>query len=620
MAGYALKKGNTWLSLFPEQSIIVSKETGLFADTVLPGMVSFPTSLPVTKINVQAFGNIHNLAVFNYPEKITGIHFYLEGSLTAIGSLIINNVSPDAFDVTFTEWDNLGEIDKIMLQDIAWPVYDVTTSNADVVSLPTFHQMLVDRAINGANEDGIKDFVAPTVYNPAAVPTTQWEWFHNWSGHAPYLVSMPFQNNWHNDSYAIPLGTTGGGAFYAYLPNVVSLFTYANWVMEKAWSHLGFKIAYSKLKEGELDNLLIYSNRAISLFNMDQFVGSGNGLYSPRKIRFYESSFDVKEFLPNVSLLKFLEAFQKTFNLQFIVNHERSLVRIECRNDKIVNPNVVDISQYANKYTSWNNQNEAKYSGLKYERQREADTPKYIYKGDLPAVGSLPVSGNAASDMYFVVDEYSGYAWDAIQQIWEKVFTNETDGIVDLHTINDSAISLAADVADNNTRHLIEQKHGNYNTQLGTFSKTVQTGTVNRPLTTKKAIFDLYAQDNTSPEMIFLFYRGILPGVFDMPVATSEAEIRDPSDAVMAEFDSSLEMFGEKGIYNRFHKAWMQFTKTSRPVTMQLDIPIYTLSKVMNNIVRIDGQQYLIAKATITATPNAVKSVKTELLQQKPGM
>jgi len=618
VSGYAIRILSHWLDLYPDQAVTITRENGMFSDTVLPGLTSFPISLPVTTRNVKAFGNIHNLAVFNWPEKITGAYFYLEGRLEAVGTIIINTVSPTRFDITFTEWDSAAGIGDTTLHEIEWPEYDVTTDpNVDVVSLPAFHTQLVNRVLNGVNEDGVKDFVAPTVVNNSATATTAWEFFHIWDGpqHSD-TVSHPFQNIWKDNAYAILLGTRLG-SFYAYLPNAISLFCYANWIMKKTWEHLGFNITYSRLTLGDFENLLIYSNRAICLFNMDEAVGMGNGLYDPRKIRFYEDTFRVKEFLPKMTILKFLEAFQKTFNLRYVINHERSEVRIECRNDKITSPIVRDISRHAFSYESWKTDNAAKYTGLEYQREGLADT-KYIYKGEVDTILELPITGNADKDMYYITEEYSGYSWNNITKAWEKLFTNETNGVQNLNTAKDGAISIGADVADNNQYQTITQQYGDYNEVDGTFNASAKTGVVNKALTTQKAITDLQPQDNTNEDITFLLYRGIPEG-YNMPIACIDGEFRNGFGDIATEWNSSLEMFGPKGLYNTFHKAWMNFCANARPVTMRLNIPVYKLNQVMQDFVRISGQQFLITKATITATPARITNIKAEMLQQKPG-
>jgi hypothetical protein len=629
MSGYAIRIGSHWLDLFPDQEITYTRESGLLADTVLPGLVTFPIAIPVTRTNTLALGNIHNLQVFEYPEKISDAYFDIDGRLEARGIVIINGSSAIRIDITFTEWDAAGMLDEVTLPKIpGWPVYDVSINRTDVdAPLPQFYADLKYRAINGKSPTNVRDFQAPTIHNPGAEVITEYP-FTYILGSAS--LKTAFQNLWKDGEYAILLDSDNAYGYpnYCYTPNPISLFPYATWLMEKVWQYLGYRITYNRLAEGDWKDILLYSSRANILFNADQeLIYPFMGAYTQYKARFYDDEFNLANYVPDVSLRAFLEAFQRIFNLKYDINAYRGEVQILCRADLLTQPAITDLSAHTEPYDQWKNDNFAKYSGIEFAEHDNGEQ-KLTYRGTVESYLLLPTDA-ADGDLYYIEDKNWAWYFQSIDKTWKMATTPGADlnrGRQQLYTDSSrqarnltSGAAMVPNLSLQEYTQVIAEGPFEHGSTIG--PKNYHVPSIEKGLSTAKSVPDREPMEGGSQEIILMLFRGIdEPNGIDYPRATLEGGKRInlppfPGD-YQATSDASLETFAPNGIYNTFHRRWMNFVRTARPVTFSYHGPLYKLAQAMSKPVKIHNSVFFISKATVSATPHRVTRIKIETLQK----
>lgn len=640
MAGYAYRINGEFLDLHAEQEVSFSVESALLSDSILPGILSMPSSLPLTSRNKRLLGNLNLLDFWDYEGKYN-CELWLEGNYFRSGFITINGSDDKDADITFSEFDAEKQFDNKSLQDLEYPVYDIAINREDnEAPLPDFYPEILARLEN--DYDGEKDWVTPTIYNINA------------EGILDKLIdgesSEPADRGRHQN--LIYLGTvssnTGGytinfdlnGYYFIFNPtsvvnlrysekNSFSAFLYLEFVMKKVFDSLGLKIDYNKLSFSEYKNLIIYTNRAICFWaNIDFLTQYSNE-------RFYEDKIDIKQFVPDVSIKDFLLNIKNLFCLVYVPDYLSDTVSIKCKSDIIAEMQEIDISDKAQPFDKWEKSSYEIYKAITYgrfvERPDIPETKDLQFIGNYANTAALPA--DATDKQYcYLTDEDKLMQYNAGTALWTELAKNGINGTVNAYFEKNATKKLDTNVDTPKNASFMPREIELYGEdavnepefQKGRFRLYVPT--LPYSLTTDASIVDNGPNDNGKMSNLFLmFYRGLQDSVFlddfygpqtwQYPFASIDAKPAFWDGTAPDEYDATLEMFGEKGIYERFHKKWMtMFTKT-RTVYATINIHAHEISMILNSKLRIQNASFITKKITFKASPSQIKPCKAEMYQ-----
>lgn len=644
MPGYALQLDAEFFDLYEDQEVSFTEESPLTSDAVLPGILSLPAMLPPSNKNKRLLGNIQELAIWEYPEEIEGVKLYIMGNIKAQGKLVLSEVSEDGFEFTFVEFDAFKDFDNKKVSDLDWPVYPCVTDRSSAESLPPdFVDEIVNRNITFAgSSDTSRDFVAPVVYNPAAegVLFFQHEGFFN------VVQKTKFQNLfayggffnkiWQNDVVESPITRN----FRAYAISGISLFPFLRHVLDKIFNSLGVAITYNRLDEGELKDLIIYSSRINCIHNVLTRVENGafqDNSQTEGEARLYEDEFALAEYVPAVSIVDFLKAIKLLFNLAYLRGDNYAQLEIRCKTDILEQLKEVDISGLTANYKNWTNDKLKANLNVAYDNLPDdfEQSNAYVFRGTVPDPSYMPVPPEYERDMYYSESDNALYIFVKLLNAWYgyglAVPGAEKYVIKDIsQTITKFGLKLPENAAEqvHNDNYASEFYDGPFPNPNNIWFKYF-VPTIEKALTTKKAVIDNTASDNGfTDEIYLLFYRGIgslgynainnpndkgivESGEFDYPFASADKS----APAGLGPFNETLELHGPDGIYERFHKSWTEKVQKSRKVIFEIKPDAKTIPKLSNHIIRFQSQQFLASKVTIRATPKFVKSCQVESYQ-----
>lgn len=641
MAGIAFYINNEQLQLSTEQKISISLENPLLSDKTIPGAVSFPFNIAASAVNKRLLNISDTLMSFDEYQNIK-CHCYLGGNLWRAGYLIINTHSAKSINITFTEFNSEEDFDDKTLQDLDFPVIDVSEKFYDRPTGDTsaFHNELVYRALKIYTE---KDFVCPTVFNVKALDVA---------------ASFGFQN-------LVSKGNYGTGWYDEITDNLISPFLYVNYILKKLFNKFSIEIKNNKLSEEDLDDLILYTNRANLMalkssvdpdINQDGFMA--------------EPTINLANYAPVVSLTDFLTGLKKSFNLAYFINWGANKVDITCKSDVVKNNKVVNITAIAEPFENMSYKNNFKaITSVVYTKQTDLiitddenrfSLKGYNYKGWLLYGEAIPDIPYKTNDYYIqiilgynTIDTHNIFYYD-VNGTWQTLKPRIKDSRpYDVYFVNgkdkENKLELGIDTVVtrlNTTKTaLVDISDGSFDISEADYYKyfcpAVDIGIAtevhrypdgNPP--SGKTDIDV---DNT---IRLLFYRGMRqeindggdfpyanrnefdfivenPGVPDDDNDTSPA----PVVKFFNEFEHSLEIDGPKGLWQKFHVEWQEFlSKLSRLATYNVRWSAAQLQdeSIFQDFLQINGNRFIASKITITADVNTIYPCKTEMYQIEP--
>lgn len=632
MAGYALRLNGTFLDVFAEQEVSFSVESSLLSDSILPGVLSLPFSLPLSQKNKQLLGNLNLLEYWEY-DTIYECELWMEGNYFRSGRIIINSADKASADITFSEFDSEKQFDTVTLQDLDFPKYDISIERTDKEApLPAFYDELKARLQD--DYTGERDFVSPTVYNESADGTNE---AFPYDKNEAAALRMYLQNFYANDFSVQYLDfdslLTSKGKYYA--NNAVSLFLYNNYVLQKVFNKFNVVILENYLAAGEFSKLILYTNRAINLFNFDKSLTYMVDFYPDRPAynmlpRFYEDVVNVAEFAPKISITAYLKGLKNLFNLVYDYNKQNKTVSIRNRSNVIAEMQEIDVTELSANFTKWTNSKADIHTNIIYtkfqDRIKEIITKDYNFKG---SVDVLPGTAND-NDLYYLTTDDKCYVYKSANSAFEKVIENGINGTEDGYFPDKSkTLDLSCDVALNsvNIEHKPKLKVSGFALPpaYANFVYRLCCPVVNASIKTKNAIIDNTEHNDYIQSLIFMFYRGMVSSTYDT-YDTSNLDFEFPYASVDAkpafwngtdsdQYNESLEMFGPKGIYQRHHKKWMDYFTKTRQVDIDIRIHAHQIDMLLNNKIRVQSASFITKKLTFKASPSQIKPCKAEMYQ-----
>jgi len=669
MTGYAIEIAGEFLELYEDQEVNFSEEAPLLSEKTLPGMISLPALFPNSTKNRRMLGNLSDLQVWEYEER-HACTLHLFGAPYCQGFIILNDVTRSSFEFQFTEFDAFEDFNDKKLADLEWPSYDLSINDSDnEAPLPEFFEELTERNVwnvlpEGAHENVTKDFVAPTVYNPAAVGSNEY-YLEDHPGatstktyrvkrgflrRTRFLevqetpeagaVTSPFQNlyigSWDfltNDPAFAPSNNP-----YTYAPNLISPMLFVSYIVRKIFEEIGFDIRRYDLSSSEWHNLIVYINRGVTLYNKKDTTWNKDFFrwepsYTNKKVRPYEKSLNLAHYTPNVSISEFLTTLRNTFNLAFIVHKDDQEVSIANRGEIINQLKELDITSKASLYEKWSVSKSIGKQNLKWLGALFDDTkrPDFNYKGKVNAFADLP-SEPSDGDTY-MLSTGALYKYIEAEESWRLIFINNLSYLID-HVVKDGigSLDLKSDYAIPSnfisTDILFDSGDTGSIASTGFFKRNLFIPQVQQSINTESTAFDGGDSGNdTLSQIVFLLYRGMALSPegppeplefyeeFYYPYASSDN--REPFNILPSAngFTNHLQMYGSGGLYETFHRKWQEAFSKTRTVFFDLSPDPVIWQQLFTAKLRIDNQLYIGSRKTLRTTPSKVKSCQLEALQ-----
>lgn len=644
MTLYAFKYQDDFLDLFDQQAVTFSEDNPLLStEEVFPNTNSFSISFPWSHTNRKAFGD-----VADYQQQIDtkeiDVELWLFGQPYCTGKLTVTKASADKVDTQFLEISYKDHFDDITLNELDFESYDISVGEYDYTApLPEFFNELTTRNMSFNSKIPNKDFVAPTIYNPAAIGIAEYD-LQALPSSASIKSSTPFQNlylgawdtyfaqaEWIRNAGDPNPGVPAGARAWVYPINPITPMCFATHIITKIFDFLNLQVDENSILNSPLHNLIIYSNRAVILYNKEKWWMPGNSTESVEPsfnyytVRPYESKIDIKDYVPHCSISKFLSAMSKTFNIAFIPNRAGA-VDIINRSDAVHFMPELDISKNTSldgsiEFAKVQQVNKIIWPDLFDEEVNK----EFNFKGNLELISDLPEDGNRANDAYYILEDKTLYTFSLVESQFIALAENNTNNPLNFQTeIEGVEIKPDAQPASHSSLYPYEVKWkygGLENLGLdpssGEFSRVFHAPKVTMPLATQKSAYNLKPSENTvTDEIVFLLYRGFWsnPNGHYYPYASTTSEVPGMPEQA---FPDTLNMFGPGGIYETYWRKWNETIKVDRKTTVNINPNLTLYQKLFTSKLRIGNQLFIAKNKSLKLTPHKIESCQVELYQIK---
>lgn len=623
MKGYAIKVDGVFLDLFPDQEVTFTEENpSTNNDLFIPNTSSFNINFPPTSINLQKLGNHTDLQQFDLKDSAPA-ELYLFGEWYCIGMIVIQGLENGYINTQFLEYDFKEEFSDAKLADIDMDKFDIYVDpEVDDAPLPAFFSQVNFRNDNYSANFPEKDFVTPTIFNPSATGIAEYDLINNTGDPEPTKVSTVFQNlylgAWDKNVWDYIPGY--------YSPPIIpfSPLVFVPWLMKKSLNHIGFNVTDNMLESTEFHNLIIYTNRALILWNKKGLTWTDDLQNEPtittRSTRPYEDELALANYMPNISILNFLKYICNTFNLYIQPSRNKKDVKILNRGVQIVNREKLDISSntiFPAKYAYNKNQVLSKINWSNSDNNSEIE---FNYKGRISTKSSLPTSPEDG-DAYFVTDENRLYFYIKTANQFVAQEYNNKKYFNYSNLSKSTALKLDTNPAGlnkiNEFSFIYRTGSGSIN---GVYSTNIDAPEIVESLSTASSAYNEEASNTENIDnIILLLYRGMVNSGDGYSYPFANAGSNYPYGSIPnAGFSSSLNMFGEGGIYETFWKNWIDQYTAIREGTIDLQPNSSIYKQLFANKLKIGNQLFLAKKKTIKVTPNSIVSCQVEIIQIKP--
>lgn len=643
MAGISFWIGDEQIEIGAKQKLSISLESPLLSENTIPGAVSFPFDLTPTAHNKRLLNISDTLMSFDENQHVK-CKCKLGGNFWKNGFLIINNQKN--LNVTFTEFNSEEDFNDKTLQDL--PLKKLDTSeifyykNRNEKS--QFHLDLIDRAEGNYPE---RDFVCASVFNLKTLDVS---------------VAIGYQNFFCDGRYLPNYLNNGIPADDAFNFNTISPFLYLNYVLENLFSYFNIEIEYNLFNQSDLKDLILYTNKVNVLYA--DYVNNPTTEFF---YKFGENEIDLSKYVPQISFSNFLTYLKNTFNLFYPIDWAENKVKISCKSEILKSFKTIDISDISSVYDGLTfNKNFKKITAISYEKSEDQilnDDVKrfslkgYQYKGIVNSLSDIPIIPHKEFDYYILktiadntVDAYDIVFYDSNEnwlsltsrikdsRPYDVYFSNESKNEYNFKLTTDTTVVrinksfIAVPHADDIVT--IEEVN-----KYKLFCPAVDIGVASNKN------FGFYTNDQNAKtdyevtkNLRLLFYRGMRQQMKNgglhpisnvlFPFAnrnefdfTTTPSLSNNTLNFTDAFEHSLEIDGEKGLWNKFHREWRDFLSSlNRLVTFQTRFSPEQLLKndLFLNQMQIDGNRFIISKITITADANTIYPCKTEMYQVEP--
>jgi hypothetical protein len=448
MQGLGIKIGNKWLKLRPGTVLEIERNNPhlQFGDEVL-GDYSMPTDID---------NDPYNEALIDYAGYIQkrndgagkDCRIYSNGFQHSIAKLKIEKPT-----------HNLNRS------------ADGTTSIYFLGGVANFYQDIKKFRLKDIDLGGVRTF-AKDNFNIAGAGF--WGHIHSVINALPgygtsgydYTFFPCINNDWDPNGYVdlvncmTPTGPGGSFVFTKFVQkpggflgvvNPIIPFPYLKYVLEKAVAHAGWKLQGDILDDADFKKITLWNVRSIKWGYKKVSAG---GLVD---FKMYDSiSFDLKDFLPDVSVAELLLAIKNRLGLSYDFDRVSKIIRIKKLSDVVIT-GVKDLTRYADPVVVKSVAAEKKTYALRdAEGAGEFNLSNPDYQGPVNKYSDLPAAAEALVEKFYLVTAENNFYICAQNEstaawFWDKLSANlgGVGGNDAQETITSAAITIGSEKYDN---------------------------------------------------------------------------------------------------------------------------------------------------------------------------
>jgi len=568
------KVNGEFLDLLPGTVIQMEEENPyLQFDDEVRGSYSFPFSIPVTERNMRLLGfptRLHSVKT----RKIDAI-CYDNDLQHSVGYIKIE-----------TSRGNLN----------AWKKGSISCYY--LIASSYFFQDVKDKRLSSLNWGGVRVFSHGS-FNKSS--SYFWKHIHDcangnsdsynytffplynseWTSEGGYLVPL-FQNAWsrQNGEFQFVTYTFNSGSIH---PVPITPFPYLVYVLKNIFREVGWEVKGDIFNDPTFKKIVLISFRDIPCMKF-------NWLFAPTPTS--TVSFDLKDYLPDLTISEFLIAIKNRFGLVYDFDRLNKVCTIR-QLSTVVDTNTLDLSPYVDPNYDISVEDGKRYS---IEEIGEWGGGRFTinqseFKGAVGNFNLLPTASESREGNIYFVRQLNAYFFCRINEqgvyVWEKMTDNNFDYIPENYTDSITTASSAVIMIT------AQVNYTGFN-----FSATFPQ--CNRPGAWKN-FNDIEAQWG----IILATYHGIR--VFNgSPVPHASNHVIDSvGDAIIADFALTFEFKASNGkdygLYEKFYRKFLETIDDSETVKVTANMPqyLYNSLRFAQSLV-VDHSRYYLRKKNST--------------------
>jgi hypothetical protein len=560
------------VDLATDATISIEEESPVFDKDVIPGGFSFPFDLPVTPRNARILGHPGRIQSLAQGGLDLPFQLFNDGIFIGAGTATVQKASDRSYSAFL----------QVATGDFAGKIAG---------------KKLIDVDFGGSRTWAFKpeftfpedDFALFPIYNPEFMKDTQYE-----AGFA--------SNKFRLNSHEVGLWYDVENSIMA-----ISPFPYLAYVVNRVFNYFGFPIDENILaSDPDLKQLVIYNNRDSSEFTTTVtthtriIYDTRTGEWAPHEqivkvstITREFDTWDLKDFLPDITISDFILAIRNMFNLAFTVTSQGSVL-IRKRKDLVLSGKTVSLdakalgrplvtigAPVAGVYLRWTHEeNDLLFS----EDFKDIYQDPLLLRPPVDTMDELEAINPTINEIRLITTygqyyQYSGEEVDGVTTYSWKFFSNDFQDF----KIGENPEEFTAKAS---TLPMIH------------YQRLIGGPTIRCP-EAKQLSSSILRSTSLPCSLRLLFYRGMIEDSLGTPYPYGSSDAFDPGGASLPGATLSLKWDGATGLYNQLWKDYLTWWNTRKVVTWTITDPsvldFFTVYAIENN-------HYLLKKRSLSIT------------------
>jgi hypothetical protein len=578
---FGFKVNNDFLDLYPGSTVSFVKNTELWVTgdpTINEGSYTFPVDVPLNEKNKRLLGypdRIDRLGPMRILEDVT---LYIGHGLSIgipyfSGKLYIKESTRDTAKVFMTT-DGLNSKKDIKFADVNIGEYNIPTPLPlpGLMNLTTLNPLDYDFIFFPVRNDSLTTEERIAVWNVGG-------WFHN-----AYSENSA---SWNFDFTGSGLGIENN--------NIITPFLRLEVIIEKVCEALGYTFVNNWLLHEEQRLICIYNNKSIS--SVDDFYYT--------IIRYNEhlpSGMTLTDFLIKIAKWQFVGLFIDEISKTITMTPYRDVVKLDAAHDwssrALRDYNVASDTSLV-RSVGYSPDSSDAYSSNNYGQNDATLESGAVIEDWFNRFNPIPPLVAMSGYYLSYIDRSIRYrkpgpvGWSIVQHIFKSITVGGQGAdflsdVVPLFDFYDKDWRIATPRAD--IRPTMELRIYDEDDEL--------------------IRADLSNSLNTIRPMI---YRGMRT-INQNPMPYANSSPYDPANEADT-FEYSLHYDGEKGIYERYGREWLEFLKSKKIVKQNINLKLQDILNFREwHKVRIENMNYFVKSMKITVTQNGIQPTECELV------
>ncbi|MCX6224258.1 MAG: hypothetical protein NTV01_05830 [Bacteroidia bacterium] len=567
---FQLFMGTEPVDLSPDSTISMEEESPVFEKDIVPGGFSFPFDLPATPRNNRILGHPGRIQSFAQGGLNLPFQLFNNGKFIGAGTATVQKATDQAYSVFL----------QVATGDFAGKISGKKLTDVDFGGLRTWE-------FKPEYTYPQDDFALFPIYNPDFMNGTQYE--AAWAANKCRLNSYE-AGEWYNQVNSVM---------------AISPYPYLAYVVNRVFNHFGFPVDENILStDPDLKQLVIYNNHDSSQFtttvttHIRIIYDNRTGEWAPHEqivkvstiTREFET-WDLKDFLPDISISDFILAIRNMFNLAFTITSQGSVL-IRKRKDLVVSGKAINLdsktigrplvtigAKVEGVYLRWvHEQNDLLFS----EGFRDIYEDPKLLRPSVDTMDELEAIDATINEIRLITSygQYYQYSREEVDEVttysW-KFFSNDFQDF----KIGESPEEFTAQASTLPMLHY----------------QRLSGGPSIRCPQAKQLSGSIIRTTSLPCSLRLLFYRGMIDDSLGTPYPYGSSDAFDRVGDRLQNANLSLKWDGETGLYNQLWKDYLTWWNTRKVVTWTISDPslldFFTVYAIENN-------HYLLKKRSLS--------------------